>query len=174
MRSPSSPRPHTVFILLVCSKKLKSRTVAHLRFRRSFPKVGLSLEVAQASFTERSMRSARLLSKFALVTLIHFCCASPVDFPINPLSQRGANTSSDCTNPEKDLTPACYDELLVDANLETWWDQNQNDCETSYAAYGFASCFQQKMGKYVLLDQQCNGTSPGQCTGPGNLTSYEP
>ncbi|CAF9934288.1 MAG: hypothetical protein ALECFALPRED_005908 [Alectoria fallacina] len=90
------------------------------------------------------------------------------------ISQRGTNTSSDCANPEKDLTPACYDDLLVDANLEAWWDENQVDCETNYADYGFGSCFQQKMGKYVLLDQQCNGTSPGQCTGPGNFTSYEP
>lgn len=174
MRLPSSPRPYTVVVLLICFKELESRPVAHLRFRQGILKVGLSLEIAHPSFAKQSMHLARLLGKLALITLIYFSCASPFNVRTTSLSQRGTNTSSDCTNPEKDLTPACYDELLVDANLETWWTQNQNDCETNYAAYGFASCFQQKTGKYVLLDQQCNGTSPGQCTGPGNFTSYEP
>ena len=92
---------------------------------------------------------------------------------VTSIEQQGT-TDLDCTNPDKNLRPACYDALQVDSNISTWWEQNQNDCETNYAGYGFVSCFQQKVGRGELLNQQCNKMGPGQCTRPGNFSHYEP
>ncbi|MCJ1230824.1 hypothetical protein MMC12_007498 [Toensbergia leucococca] len=83
-------------------------------------------------------------------------------------------SSSDCLNPNKDPTPACWDSLNVTANLLSWWQENEADCDQNYTGQGFASCYQQKVGQGVLLGQRCDLTGPSLCTRPGNFSSYEP
>ncbi|MCJ1336853.1 hypothetical protein MMC09_002131 [Bachmanniomyces sp. S44760] len=83
-------------------------------------------------------------------------------------------TVADCTNPNKNSNSACYDVLNVTGYLQDWWQQSGPDCQQNYASDGFASCYQQKVGKGALLNQRCDTTGSSQCFPPSNFSQYTP
>ncbi|KAL8824877.1 MAG: hypothetical protein Q9191_004757 [Dirinaria sp. TL-2023a] len=88
--------------------------------------------------------------------------------------EKSASAAPDCLNPQKNPIPACWDQLNVGDYLQDWWQENQADCDQNYEGDGFASCFQQKVGRGVLLDQHCEKIGAGNCDRPGNFSAYKP
>ena len=51
-----------------------------------------------------------------------------------------------CNQRDVDITPGCWDELVISQYLERWWRQYAEECGSyTYHGKGFASCYQQKL-----------------------------
>ncbi|KAL9621295.1 MAG: hypothetical protein Q9204_008127, partial [Flavoplaca sp. TL-2023a] len=84
-------------------------------------------------------------------------------------------TVEDCTAADRDPAPECWNVLNVTGYLQDWWSQNEAKCNTEpYAGDGFASCYQQLVGKGTLLSRACNDISPAPCDAAADFTTFSP
>ena len=79
-----------------------------------------------------------------------------------------------CNDPNVDPTFKCWNTLNVSGHLQDWWIENQEKCNNPpYRGNGFASCYQQLVGKGRLLNLACNDISLS-CEKPPDFNQYTP
>ncbi|KAL8870026.1 MAG: hypothetical protein Q9174_003829 [Haloplaca sp. 1 TL-2023] len=84
-------------------------------------------------------------------------------------------TIQDCTAADRDPVPECWNILNVTGYLQDWWSLNQATCNSGpYSGDGFASCYQQLVGKGKLLNRACNDISPAPCDAAPDFTTFSP
>ena len=111
----------------------------------------------------------------ATLQLIYPVLTRPMEHGTNIPKRQQQTSLADCQDSTKDLTPDCWVTLGVDAYIKDWWTTNKDACSTGpYKGDGFASCYQQKVGKGTLLMDQCNTVGVSNCRAPADFSKFTP
>ena len=116
------------------------------------------------------------LSLCFLASISNICAQGPgVSLDPGHISRRATNRSvEDCSNPNENPTAECWATLGVDTYIQQWWTANSASCSSGvYEGSGFASCYQQKVGKGALLNDNCDKIGVSNCRPPTNISSYD-
>ncbi|MDI1486728.1 MAG: hypothetical protein OHK93_005989 [Ramalina farinacea] len=123
------------------------------------------------------MRTSSIILALSLVSL---CLSYPLEadsWDSNPddLHKRQQRSPEDCADPNQNPSADCWTTLGVDQYLQGWIANNSASCnDGDFSGDGFASCYQQEVGRGELLGLQCDQVQIQSCRPPGNFSSYTP
>ena len=91
------------------------------------------------------------------------------------LHKRQQRSPENCADPNQNPSADCWTTLGADQYLQVWIANNSASCnDGDFPGDGFASCYQQKVGRGELLGLQCDQVQIQSCRPPGNFSSYTP